>query len=159
MLCKLDPGPGGETIMRLTSYADTVTAREKAMKLSIGPLSIWFSYGTPIAYQDSRTDPKPIVMEVYDKSGTTQKHAAWIDSGNPRAIHNRLNPRDFQSFLCEALRDILITDQLDDDGQLITAKEIIEHDRAINKPVMIQGRPYSKDDGKRLSDTMEGCGY
>lgn len=49
--------------------------------VEIGPLTVWFSYRTPVAFQ---VDGHARVVHQNDWSTTTGKHLNWIDRGNKR---------------------------------------------------------------------------
>lgn len=75
------------------------TDRPNFTEVHIGPLTVWFSYKTPIGYQaESRQ-----VVRQNDWSNTTGRHLNWIDNGNKEA---RVTGEEFEiglSYVCDRL--------------------------------------------------------
>lgn len=71
--------------------------------VTVGPLAVWFSYSTPIAFQVGHADP---VVRQNAWSTTTGKHLNHVDSGSVRAKARRVPGDVFAQALaiaCEAL--------------------------------------------------------
>ena len=66
------------------------------LKVTMGRLTVWFSYNTPVAYQ---ADPGPIVIRQNDWSTTTGRHLNWIDGGSKEAKKARIPGKQFESQL------------------------------------------------------------
>jgi len=66
------------------------------LRVDIGPLTVWFSYKTPVAFQ---VDGKPRVVRKNDWAATTGKHLNWIDGGkdNPQAKKRRVDSETFDN--------------------------------------------------------------
>ncbi len=60
------------------------------LRITIGDLTLWFSYETVVAYYDF-TDGK--IVSENNWGPTTGKHLNWIDGGGDQARAKRL-PRD-----------------------------------------------------------------
>lgn len=58
------------------------------VKVKIGPVSVWFSYETPIAFQVNKT----LICHENIWSRSTGKHLNLIDGGQPK---NRCNSMEF----------------------------------------------------------------
>jgi len=67
------------------------------LAVDVGPVRVWFSYRTPVAFQ---VDGHSRVVRQNDWSTTTGKHLNWIDGGDKKSqVEPRLNPHFFsQSF-------------------------------------------------------------
>jgi len=71
---------------KLKDYGNSPSTRF----LNIGPVTVWFSYETPIAF---RVDGGPQRVLDYKGSRTTFRHLNMIDGGNKDA---RLSQTEFQ---------------------------------------------------------------
>jgi hypothetical protein len=69
-------------------------------RVEIGEVTVWFSYETPVAYQDSAALPRVVNN---DWSTTTGKHLATIDGGTDQAKMHRLAPAAFEAQLSKRL--------------------------------------------------------
>jgi len=61
-----------------------------ALRVDIGPITVWYSYQTPVAF---RVSGHPIVVRRNDWGPTTGKHLNAIDGGNKS---DRVDSEDFQ---------------------------------------------------------------
>ncbi len=52
------------------------------LKIEMGPLTVWFSYQTPIAFQ---IIGQPLIVRQNDWGPTTGKHLNAIDNGNKKS--------------------------------------------------------------------------
>lgn len=69
-----------------------------SLRVDVGPLTIWFSYQTPVAFQ--LDGPERVVRE--NKWGpTTGKHLNWIDGGNHK---ERVSSEEFERRFNEVLQ-------------------------------------------------------
>ena len=75
--------------MHLPSF-DSYGNTENTLRFYIGPITIWYSYKTPVAFQ---VDGGPQRVLNYTESKTTFKHLNMIDGGNREA---RLSHAEFQ---------------------------------------------------------------
>lgn len=88
--------------MRLPTFESYCknTTKGNALKFDFGPIRVWFSYTTPVAFMRDG-DARPIVSENA-WSRTTGKHLNAIDGGNKRS---RLPREDFERALAAALSE------------------------------------------------------
>jgi hypothetical protein len=89
-----------DRVMKLPSwfvYCDNTTA-VNAMAFDLGPLTVWFSYRTPVAFQKGHADR---VVRRNEWGPTTGKHLNAIDGGNKA---DRVDGDTFGRLLNEALR-------------------------------------------------------
>lgn len=68
-----------------------------SLRLDIGPLTVWFSYKTPVAFQ---LDGKLRVVRRNQWGPTTGKHLNWIDGGNQK---ERVDSDEFERRFNEVL--------------------------------------------------------
>jgi hypothetical protein len=73
-----------------------------AHEVQLGPITIWFSYRTPIAYQ---TRAGRVVRRENDWGAVTGRHLNIIDGGGP-ARRGRLPGEYFESLLSECLKKL-----------------------------------------------------
>lgn len=59
-------------------YCEDTTA-VNALLFDLGPIRVWYSYRTPVAFQDGNG---PIIVRQNDWGPTTGKHLNAIDGGN-----------------------------------------------------------------------------
>lgn len=62
---------------------DHPTDRPNFTEVTVGDLTIWYSYATPIAYRDWSTGTG-IVVRQNDWSNTTGRHLAYLDDGRKK---------------------------------------------------------------------------
>lgn len=102
-----------------------------AKYIEIGPITIWFSYVTPIAFQ---VDGEERVVRMNDWGATTGKHLNNIDGGNKKT---RVTGDEFMRLLQERVgrfffpRDLdascppeVVADWLDDRGMSAAAEAV-----------------------------------
>ena len=68
-----------------------------SLQVDIGSLTLWFSYQTIVAFQNS--GGRRVIQNQW--RSTTGKHLNWIDGGNKR---ERLSSEQFEAELAEVLR-------------------------------------------------------
>lgn len=68
-----------------------------SLRVIIGPLTVWFSYQTPVAFQ---RDGGPLVVRRNTWGTTTGKHLNWIDSGDKAG---RVDQETFARLFAEAM--------------------------------------------------------
>jgi hypothetical protein len=83
----------------VSSYAQTVINRERAIRLDLEGLTIWFSDDLPMGFQ-SAGDETPTVCMI--AQAIPAKHARWIDGGGARVLRRRLPYRRFQEVFASA---------------------------------------------------------
>lgn len=69
-----------------------------SLRVDVGPLTIWFSYRTPVAFH---LDGRARVVRENQWGPTTGKHLNWIDGGNRK---ERVNSEEFERRFNEALQ-------------------------------------------------------
>lgn len=69
-----------------------------SLRVDVGPLTIWFSYQTPVAFQ---LDGKMRVVRENKWGVTTGKHLNWIDGGNRK---ERVGSDEFERRFDEVLK-------------------------------------------------------
>lgn len=67
--------------------------------VSVGPLDIYFSYKTPVAYRVNGS----LCVRQNDWGPTTGKHLTWIDGGSKASKAARLPGADFERRLSDTL--------------------------------------------------------
>lgn len=62
----------------LSSYSppDSSNYGAHTLRIDLGPLTVWFSYKTPVAF---RTPGTPMIVRQNDWGATTGKHLKWIN--------------------------------------------------------------------------------
>lgn len=68
-----------------------------SLRLDVGPLAVWFSYQTAVAFQ---LDEQARVVRKNQWGPTTGKHLNWIDGGNPT---ERVDSDEFERRFNEVL--------------------------------------------------------
>lgn len=63
------------------------------LRVDVGPLSVWFSYRTPVAF---RAPGIPQVVHVNDWGKTTGKHLKWIDGHTSKTATDRVSAERFE---------------------------------------------------------------
>jgi hypothetical protein len=71
--------------------------------VDVGPVTIWFSYQTPVAFQVAGS---PRVVRANDWGPTTGKHLRWIDGGDKSA---RVSGAEFERLWTETVLPALAT--------------------------------------------------
>lgn len=74
--------------------------RPNLTRVRVGPLTIWYSYTTPVAF--TRYGDTPTVR-ANTFSSTTGRHLNLIDGGGVKAGHNRLDGPAFERALMAAV--------------------------------------------------------
>jgi hypothetical protein len=69
-----------------------------SLRVDVGPLAIWFSYTTPVAFQ---LDGRMRVVRQNQWGPTTGKHLNWIDGGSHK---ERVSSDEFEQRFNEALQ-------------------------------------------------------
>ncbi len=82
---------------------DHPTDRPNFTRVTVGPLELWFSYETIIAFRDERQSQRGTRVIVNYWYATTGKHLNYIDHGNKAA---RLDHEDFALELKQALEGL-----------------------------------------------------
>lgn len=86
------------TLPSWETYCGNTTAIN-ALVFDLGPIRVWFSYRTPVAFHDG------VEMHVRhnDWGPTTGKHLTAIDGGRTEAKSRRLCSEDFEALLADTL--------------------------------------------------------
>jgi hypothetical protein len=71
------------------------------LRVDIGPLTVWFSYKTPVAFHLDGFDR---VVRENDWGPTTGKHINWIDGGNKKG---RVSSEEFERLYAEQVAPLL----------------------------------------------------
>lgn len=79
----------------------------KLTKVYVGPITLWFSYNTCVAF---RTDRRGGVVRKNDWSATTGKHLNIIDGGSKDAKDKRVDGEAFEQALSEVMTSFNIDD-------------------------------------------------
>jgi hypothetical protein len=69
-----------------------------SLRVDVGPLAIWFSYTTPVAFQ---LDGRARVVRQNQWGPTTGKHLNWIDGNSHKS---RVTSDEFERLFDEALQ-------------------------------------------------------
>lgn len=77
----------------LDDYGQTRTSSGNTIKISLGPIEVWFSYATAVAF---RVPGLPTVVHENAWSNTTGKHLNWIDGETSKTAKNRVNREKFE---------------------------------------------------------------
>lgn len=77
------------------SYGDYSSTNYGAhtLRVDLGPLTVWFSYKTPVAFRAPGT---PMVVRQNDWGATTGKHLKWIDGETSKTAKNRVSGERFE---------------------------------------------------------------
>lgn len=98
----------------ITNFRHTRTkADPNATRLDFGPVTVWFSYTTPIAFLVSGRDK---VVRVNDWRVTTGKHINAVDGGTAQAKKARIKGEDFTRQLNGLLARFFFPKDLDKDA-------------------------------------------
>lgn len=68
------------------------------LRVDIGPLTVWFSYSTPVAFRAPKT---PVIVHQNDWGPTTGKHLKWIDGQTNKTATNRVTAEKFAELWSE----------------------------------------------------------
>ena len=79
------------TLPQISNYGEYSSNNYGAhtLRVDIGPLTVWFSYRTPVAFHVPGHDR---VVHENDWGPTTGEHLKWIDRGNKKA---RVSAQEF----------------------------------------------------------------
>ena len=77
-----------------------------ALMFSLGPLDVYFSYKTPVAFRAPRTG---LVVRQNDWGPTTGKHLNWIDGGDKSDKARRIPGPGFERQLAAAYSGETVT--------------------------------------------------
>jgi hypothetical protein len=72
--------------------------------MQIGPLTVWFSYKTPVAFQ---VDGKSLVIRQNDWSATTGKHLNKIDHDKSKRISGEKFEKEWEKQVVPALKRLM----------------------------------------------------
>lgn len=75
------------------------TNRPNFTQVTVGSLTIWFSYKTPIAFQEGWGS---IVVRENDWNQTTGKHLNWVNADKS----TRIDGREFEAELAKVLPSV-----------------------------------------------------
>ena len=81
------------------------TNRPNFTEVTVGDVTLWFSYETVVGFRDWRTGRGLRVTQNY-WGPTTGKHLNWIDNGDKAS---RLDADDFKLELIQSLRSLGVT--------------------------------------------------
>ena len=86
----------------IRSYGQYISSNYGAHSLmvDVGPLCVWFSYTTPVAFQ---RDGHLRIVRENDWGPTTGKHLNWIDDGDKAS---RVSGTEFERLWAEALASV-----------------------------------------------------
>ncbi len=90
-----------ENLPRFRSYGDYKSDNYGAhcLEFTIGGLSVYFSYKTPVAFERPSTG---LVVRENDWGQTTGRHLNWIDGGNKK---DRIPGNEFEKQLAELVKN------------------------------------------------------
>jgi hypothetical protein len=92
------------TLPRISSYLYSGNYGAHALRTDFGPLSVWFSYQTPIAFQ---VGGQPRVVRQNDWRQTTGKHLNAIDGGGRDARKERVTGETFEKLWAKQAAPLL----------------------------------------------------
>jgi hypothetical protein len=97
------------TLPKIRSYGEYSSNNygAHALQVEVGPLTVWFSYRTPVAFQ---VDNHNRVMLRNYWSTVTGKHLNWIDGGSRQAKKNRVVQEEFDRLWQEQVGPLLAGD-------------------------------------------------
>lgn len=106
-----------------------------AMVVEFGPITVWFSYRTPVAFQIA--GHKQVVITNYWNQ-TTGKHLNWLES---RYSPPRVSDEEFQQLWNEQLATVLLhTYRVDDDGnERIMTPADVNHGEPVPRKLILPG--------------------
>jgi hypothetical protein len=89
-----------DTLPKINSYGNYSSDNYgvNSLRVDVGPLAIWFSYQTPVAFQ---LDGKMRVVRQNQWGPTTGKHLNWIDGGSRK---DRVSSEEFERKFNEVLQ-------------------------------------------------------
>ncbi len=85
----------------------------QARRVFVGPLTVWFSYSTPVAF---KADGRPVVVRKNEWAQTTGKHLNAIDGGGKDAQKARVDGPTFRAQLQGLLARFFFPRDLDKDA-------------------------------------------
>lgn len=85
----------------ISNYGNTETKQHNTIRVDMGPVTVWFSYTTPVAFQAGYGTE--IVVRENEWGPTTGKHLAWIDGGDREAKKARVSGEEFERRLSEIM--------------------------------------------------------
>lgn len=85
----------------ISASCDFYSRGDHAIRVQLGPLTVWFSYQTPVAFQLAGG---PLTVCRNNWSNTTGRHIAAIDHGDK---DNRLGLADFERAWAEQVEPLL----------------------------------------------------
>lgn len=79
----------------ISSYGNYSSSNYGAhtLRVDLGPLTVWFSYKTPVAFRAPGT---PTIVRKNDWGATTGKHLKWIDGETSKTAKNRVDGEQFE---------------------------------------------------------------
>lgn len=91
---------------RISTYGNYASSNYGAhcLRVEVGPVIIWFSYKTPVAFQVGYADK---IVRQNDWQQTTGKHLNAIDGGNKKA---RVSGADFERLWTEQVMPFFKTE-------------------------------------------------
>lgn len=91
----------------ISNYMDYSSSNYGAHSLlvTMGPLRVWYSYRTPVAF--SWMGPAPMVVHQNVWGTTTGKHLNMIDGGDKEARKQRVDGEHFQAMWDEHVAPLL----------------------------------------------------
>ena len=92
--------------MELPSISTYGEHTESAYRVDVGPLTIWFSYKTPVAFR-ARGGILDRVIRQNEWKTTTGKNLNWIDGGTKEAKAKRVDSATFQRLWDEQVAPLL----------------------------------------------------
>lgn len=102
------PSKPSITLPRISSYCyNSGNYGAHALRTDFGPLAVWFSYKTPVAFQ---VDGKLRVVRQNDWKQTTGKHLNAIDGGDNAARKARVTGETFEKLWKEQVQPMLDPD-------------------------------------------------
>lgn len=79
----------------ISSYAPHSASNYGAhtLRIDLGPLTVWFSFKTPVAFRAPGTPP---IVRQNDWGATTAKHLKWIDGETSKTIRILVSGEQFE---------------------------------------------------------------
>ena len=62
------------------------------LRVEVGPITVWFSYRTPVAFRAPGT---PMIVRENEWGPTTGKHLKWLDGETSKTARNRVSGEKF----------------------------------------------------------------
>ena len=73
------------------------------LRVEVGPLTVWFSYKTPVAFRAPGT---PMIVHQNDWGKTTGKHLKWIDGHTSKTAKDRVSGEKFEQLWAEHVQPL-----------------------------------------------------